>query len=92
MGVKRIRREKGPGHYGLPSVALPSASRGWYATWGELLTISGGCHGAAILLADQRDGSEECEPAGASAARPKGILISGSVAAAVPVRQVGIVR
>src|SRR6202161_1558740 len=54
---------------------------------GHLLTISRGCHGAAILLADQRDGSEGCEPAGASAARPKGILSTGSVATAVPVRQ-----
>ncbi len=47
------------GHYDLSAPALPSAGRGWEATSPELLTISRGCHGAAILLTDQRDGSEK---------------------------------
>jgi hypothetical protein len=33
--------------------------RGGGATSRELLTIFQGCHGAAILLTDQRDGSEK---------------------------------
>jgi len=36
-------------------------SRGRKATEDELLTISKGCHGPAILLTDQRDGSESVD-------------------------------
>jgi hypothetical protein len=46
-------------HYGLSAAALPSVGRGPKATSRELLTISQGCLGAAILLTDQRDGSEK---------------------------------
>src|SRR5262249_23188697 len=54
----------------LPSVLLPirrpdaKRPRGRAATSREILTMSLGCHGAAILLTDQRDGSERIKPAG----------------------------
>src|ERR1700687_2740898 len=80
-----FRQEQGLGHYDLSAAALPSVGSGPKATSHELLTISQGCHGAAILLTDQRDGSERV-PAGRMAARPKGILSSGLVASRSPVR------
>src|SRR6185295_14831563 len=43
-------------HYGPQPPALPSARRDRTATWNELLTVSRGRHGPAILLTDQRDG------------------------------------
>src|SRR5581483_11336478 len=46
-------------HYGLQAAPMPSISRGRPATRREKLTISSPRHGAAILLTDQRDGSEK---------------------------------
>src|SRR6266481_5536640 len=57
FGCAALRQEHGPGHYDLSAAALPSVGSGWAATSHELLTISRGCLGAAILLTDQRDGS-----------------------------------
>jgi hypothetical protein len=58
FGRLRVRQELGPAHYDLSSTALPSIpwSQGHKP---ELLTISEERHGAAILLTDQRDGSEK---------------------------------
>src|SRR3982075_1700644 len=53
-----FRQEHGPGHYDLSAAALPSVGSGWEATSRDLLTISRGCHGAALLLTGPRDGSE----------------------------------
>jgi len=87
-----VRQERDSRHYDPSGTALPSIGRGRDATSCELLTISRGRHGSAILLTDQRDGSEKvCRLV--LPMRPKGDpLNQGAVAAEARGATRGIVR
>ena len=84
-----VRQEHGPAHYDLsaPRCQAPAVAGGPHQH--ELLTISRGCHGTAILLTDQRDGSERMSWLDRAAARPGDPGFGIGRGTAVPVRRAG---
>src|SRR5215813_4244279 len=75
------RRKKAPLWLLWPGVGRPAkrrVERAWLAGHrDEILTLSLRCHGAAILLTDQRDGSERTKRFDEWQARPKGTPFQG---------------